>query len=135
MDGAATARPGQTDIATSPAASHNLFPDTRMLGSLVIANLVSVVPVDTACRPPWSGPTLHRARHPCNPSTSDSSTSDSTSPSGCVGAAADRSGVLERHRFGKPRVAQWNERLPSHEPARRGHEAPADGQDSGHVTN
>ena len=38
---AATATPGQTDTATSPAASHNLFPVPRMLGSLVIANLVS----------------------------------------------------------------------------------------------
>src|SRR5258708_34852103 len=116
MDEAATATPGQTDIATSPAASHNLFPDTRMLDSLVIANLVSLVIVDAACRPPWSGATLHRARRLCNPSTS-----------------ADRSGVLERDRFGKPRVAQWNERLPSHQPARRRHEAPADSNERGHV--
>jgi hypothetical protein len=42
-DEAATATPGQTDTATSPAASHNLFPILRMLGSLVIANFVSVV--------------------------------------------------------------------------------------------
>ena len=34
---AAKATPGQTDTATSPAASHNLFPVPRMLGSLVIA--------------------------------------------------------------------------------------------------
>ena len=40
---AATATPGQTNTATSPAASHNLFPVPRMLSSLVIANLVSVV--------------------------------------------------------------------------------------------
>jgi hypothetical protein len=51
MDEAATATPGQTDTATSPAASHNLFPILRMLGSLVIANLVSVVTVDAAFRP------------------------------------------------------------------------------------
>ena len=40
---AATATPGQTDTdtATSPAASHNLFPVPRMLSSLVIANLAS----------------------------------------------------------------------------------------------
>jgi hypothetical protein len=37
IDEAAKATPGQTDIATSPAASHNLFPVARMLGSLVIA--------------------------------------------------------------------------------------------------
>ncbi len=47
---AATATPGHTDTATSPAASHNLLPVLRMLGSLVIANLVSVVTVDAALR-------------------------------------------------------------------------------------
>ena len=36
MDEAAKATPGQTDNATSPAASRNLFPVPRMLGSLVI---------------------------------------------------------------------------------------------------
>jgi hypothetical protein len=35
IDDAAVATPGQTDITT--AASHNLFPVTRMLDSLVIA--------------------------------------------------------------------------------------------------
>ena len=46
---AAKATPGQTDTATSPAASHNLFPVPRMLGSLVIANLVvPIVIVDAA---------------------------------------------------------------------------------------
>jgi hypothetical protein len=34
MDPAANATLGQTDIATSPAASRNLFPVLRMLGSL-----------------------------------------------------------------------------------------------------
>jgi hypothetical protein len=49
---AATATPGQTDAATSTAASHTLFPVPRMLGSLVIAiladiaNLASLVTVD-----------------------------------------------------------------------------------------
>ena len=43
-DEAATATPGQTDTATSPAASHNLFAVLRMLGSLVIADLVSASP-------------------------------------------------------------------------------------------
>ena len=38
---AATATPGPTNT-TSPAASHKLFAVTRMLSSLVIANLVSV---------------------------------------------------------------------------------------------
>ncbi len=49
-DEAANATPGQTDTATSPAASHNLFPVLRMLGSLVIANLNLHKPmaVDTA---------------------------------------------------------------------------------------
>ena len=37
---AATATPGHSAAANSPAASHNLFPVPRMLGSLVIANLV-----------------------------------------------------------------------------------------------
>jgi hypothetical protein len=36
-DEAAEATPGHTDTATNPAASHNLFPETRILGSLVIA--------------------------------------------------------------------------------------------------
>ena len=40
---AARATPGQNDTATSPAASHNLFPVPRMLGSFVIAI--------TSCRP------------------------------------------------------------------------------------
>ena len=47
---AAKATPGQTNTATSPAASHNLFPVLRMLRSLVIANLVSVVTVDAVIR-------------------------------------------------------------------------------------
>src|SRR5436190_21675308 len=38
---AATATPGETNTATSVAAGHYLFSVTRMLGSLVIANLVS----------------------------------------------------------------------------------------------
>ena len=42
-DEAAKATPGQTDTATSTAASHNLFPVARMLGSLVIANPFAVV--------------------------------------------------------------------------------------------
>jgi hypothetical protein len=36
---AATATPGHNDTATSPAASHTLFPVTRMLDSLIITNL------------------------------------------------------------------------------------------------
>jgi hypothetical protein len=51
-DEAATATPGQTDTATSPAASHNLFPVLRMLDSFVIANLVFIVTVGAAFRPP-----------------------------------------------------------------------------------
>jgi len=47
---AAKATPGQTDMATTPTASHNLFPVTRMLGSLIIATFVSVS-VDAAFRP------------------------------------------------------------------------------------
>ena len=48
MVDAATATPGQPNTATSPAASHNLFPVPRMLSSLVIANLVSPSIVDAA---------------------------------------------------------------------------------------
>jgi hypothetical protein len=48
---AASATPGQTDTATSTAASRNPYPVPRMLGSFVIANLVSVVTVDDAYRP------------------------------------------------------------------------------------
>jgi hypothetical protein len=39
IDEAATATLGQTNTAASPAASHNLFPIPRMLGSLVIRKL------------------------------------------------------------------------------------------------
>src|SRR5690349_4024852 len=39
-DEAAFATPGQNDTATSPAASHNLFADTRMPGSLVITTSI-----------------------------------------------------------------------------------------------
>src|SRR5688572_25188108 len=86
-----------------------------------------------ACSTPWSSQTsslaspstlfltVHRAagrlytdpRHPGNP--------------------ADGSNVFEGQRFGKPRVAHWNERLPSHQPACRRHEAAADGEERGHV--
>src|SRR5260370_28127370 len=51
MDEAATATPGQTDIATIPAASHNLFPDTRILDSVAIPNLVIVVIFGAAAPP------------------------------------------------------------------------------------
>ena len=37
---AAPATSGKLNIATSPAANHNLFPAPRMLSSLVIANLI-----------------------------------------------------------------------------------------------
>ena len=52
---AATATPGQPNSTTSPAASHNLIPVPRMLSSLIIANLVSVVTVDAAFRPSQNG--------------------------------------------------------------------------------
>ena len=47
MDEAAMPTPGQTDTATSTAASRKLFAVPRMLGSLVIGHPVSVVPVAT----------------------------------------------------------------------------------------
>ncbi len=47
---AAKATPGQTDTASIPAASHNLFPVLRILDSLVIANLVFVVGLDATFR-------------------------------------------------------------------------------------
>jgi hypothetical protein len=48
---AATATPGKTNTEASPAASHNLFPVLRMLGSLVIANFSPVVTIDADFRP------------------------------------------------------------------------------------
>ena len=51
MDEAAPATPGHTDTATTTAASHTLIPVPRMLDSLVIAILISVVTVDDAFRP------------------------------------------------------------------------------------
>src|SRR4051794_4518172 len=67
IDDAAKATPGQSDTATSPAASNNLVPVTRMLGSLVLATLVCAATVDAACSSALSGPTLHPARCECNP--------------------------------------------------------------------
>src|SRR5258708_1461665 len=67
IDEAAKATPGHTTIATSPAARHTLFPVTRMLGSLVDANLVSVVTVDAAFRILAQAPirsVLRRSRTP-----------------------------------------------------------------------
>src|SRR5688572_18134362 len=65
MVDAATATPGQSNTATSPAASHNPFRVPRMFSSLVIANLVLVVTVDAALSNVSSlscgGPTLHRS--------------------------------------------------------------------------
>jgi hypothetical protein len=69
MDEAATATPGHIDIATSPAASHTLFPVPRMLVSIVIANLISFVTIDATFGPSWIGPNVHRARHLGNPRT------------------------------------------------------------------
>src|SRR6188474_1858649 len=48
---------------------------------------------------------------------------------------AHNSDVLERERFGESRVAERYERLPSQQPARRCHEAPADSEECGHVQN
>ena len=63
---AATAMPGQSDTATSPATTHNLFPVARMLGSLVIAKLVSGVTVDAPAVLPGLGRLYTAARRPCN---------------------------------------------------------------------
>ncbi len=54
-DDAAVATPGQTDITTNPAASHNLFPVTRMLDSLVIAKPRFSDAVDAAPPLEWVG--------------------------------------------------------------------------------
>src|SRR5512134_3432946 len=51
---AATATPGQPDTATSTAASHNLFPVPRMLGSLVITTSSQ-----SACLPPMVDGRVH----------------------------------------------------------------------------
>jgi hypothetical protein len=48
MDEAAKATPGQTVKAATPAASHNLFPVTRMLGLLWLS--LNLVTVDAANR-------------------------------------------------------------------------------------
>src|SRR5262245_49410911 len=76
MDEAATATRGQTDTVTSTAASHNLFPVPRMLGSLVIVYLgfASQRPrLPTSKRSVGAGifsfpRILHRT---CHPSTAD----------------------------------------------------------------
>jgi len=51
IDDAAVATPGQTDITI--AASHNLFPVTRMLDSLVIAKLRYSAIVNAALTLGW----------------------------------------------------------------------------------
>jgi hypothetical protein len=48
IDDAAVATPGQTDTTRNPAASHNLFPVTRMLDSLAIAKPRFSAVVDAA---------------------------------------------------------------------------------------
>ena len=58
---AATATPGQTDTATSPAASHNLFPVPRMLGSLVITTSSQ-----STCVPPIVDASVHPVYSLCN---------------------------------------------------------------------
>ena len=101
---AATATPGQTNTATSPAASHNLFPVPRMLSSLVIANLVSVVTVDAALSAHIHaiGATLHRIlairaslARPPPPSTgnsrSDAQTFSNASDSASLGSRSGTS--------------------------------------------
>src|SRR5882672_10276204 len=74
---AATATPGKTNTAASPAASHNLFPVLRMLGSLVIANLSSASPLTLTSARHQRGQsaqefglakTLHETRHAGQPS-------------------------------------------------------------------
>src|SRR5579872_4239983 len=43
------------------------------------------------------------------------------------------SDIFERERLRQPGVVQWHERLATHEPARRRHEAPADRREGGDV--
>src|SRR5688500_12935487 len=119
MVDAATATPGQSNTATSPAASHNPFRVPRLFSSLVIAHLVLLVPLDAAL---VSLVYLAAGRLYTDPSYP-----------GKARILPPTSGVLERERFGEPRIAQRHERLPSHQPARRRHEAPADGDERGHV--
>jgi len=65
---AAIATLGQTDTATTPAASHNRFPVTRMLGSLLIVYGKTWSPSPSKVPTPVEGPTLHPAQHLCNSS-------------------------------------------------------------------
>ena len=59
IDEAAPATPGQIDTATNDAATHDLFPSQRMLGSLVYCLSQPGLPCnDRRCAPPrlWNGP-------------------------------------------------------------------------------
>src|SRR4051812_3981694 len=58
---APSAMPGQNAAVTNPAASHSLFPVTRIVGSLSSATLVASLSTTLATRPMLSGPTLHPA--------------------------------------------------------------------------
>ena len=102
---AAKATPGQTDTATSPAASHNLFPVPRMLGSLVIANLTP----SSSTRRLGSGPTLHR-RPPsraCNSAAKASARRVSSAFSNASDSASlgSRSGTSACRRISQPAAA------------------------------
>src|SRR5688500_4616607 len=120
MVDAATETPGYTKTATNPATSHNPFRVPRMFSSFGYRNLVSVVAVDAA-RSHTCGGLYTDPRHP----------SKTRSPP--LPSSVDRSGVFERQRLGQPWIAERYERLPSHQPARRRHEAPADSDERGHV--
>src|SRR5262245_7877889 len=141
MVDAATAMLGQASTATSPAARHNLFPVPGMLSSLVIANLASLVVFSAVLSAIINDGFLGYYILPsCGGLYTGPSSAGKLSAVGCPALSTLRRGtpvptsdVLERERFGQPRVAQRYERVPSHQPARRRHEAPADGNECGGV--
>ena len=81
---AATATPGQNDTATSTAASHNLFPDPRMLGSLVIEKLPEFGLARLYTKPAVRGNPRARPTH------AFSNASDSASLGSRIGTSACR---------------------------------------------
>ncbi len=110
MDEAARATPGQTDTATSTAASRILFPVPRMLGSLVIATLASDITVDVPCAALWIGPSVHPAQRLCNPRIASNSTGRDSRPHAFSNASdsaslGSRSGTSAWRRISQPAAA------------------------------
>src|SRR5262245_31620625 len=141
IDEPAPAAPGQADNATSPVARHNVLNLARMSGSLVIANLATWSPSTLPFFGPrvrrlYTGPVVCATCTPTSEPVRFRSLDAARSRSTCEGerrSVPACSGVLERQGFGKSRVAQWDERLPPHQPSRRRDKAPADRDERRHV--